>query len=250
MIPMLENLMVYLKNELKVKLYSKGYRMVGIGESTIEKALTGFYEKHPLVKIAPYAGVGELKYVFTSSDEKSLMETMNHFHNQFSEYIYGSLEDTLEGVIVEKLIEKNMIISMSESCTGGLISSKIVNVSGSSKVFKESFVTYSNEAKIKHLGVKEETLKTLGAVSEETAFEMAKGNAFNTNADIVISVTGIAGPTGDSPEKPIGLTYFGLYHKGVTKTYKKIFNGNREMVRTRATSFALNLVRKELLKIK
>ncbi len=141
-----------------------------------------------------------------------------------------------------------MIISVAESCTGGLIASKIVNVSGSSKVFKEAFVTYSNEAKIEHLGVKEETLKSLGAVSEEVAFEMAKGTAIKTLADIVISVTGIAGPNGDTPGKPIGLTYFGLSHKGVTKTYKRIFNGNREMVRTRATIFALNLVRKELFK--
>ena len=114
--------------------------------------------------------------------------------------------------------------------------------------FKESFVTYSNEAKIKHLGVKEETLKTLGAVSEEVAYEMAKGTSKKTSADIVISVTGIAGPTGDTPGKPIGLTYFGLSHMGVTKTYRNIFNGNREMVRIRATSFALNLVRKELFK--
>jgi nicotinamide-nucleotide amidase len=244
--PMLGKLVEYLRKELKIKLYSKGFRMVGTGESTMEKALTGFYEKHPLVNVAPYAGVGELKYVFTSSNENSLLETMNHFKDLFSEYIYGDLEDTLEGVIVERLIEKNMIISMSESCTGGMLASKIVNVSGSSKVFKESFVTYSNESKIKHLGVKQETLTTYGAVSKEVAFEMAKGTAFNTLADIVISITGIAGPTGGTPEKPIGLTYFGLSHNGITKTYKRIFNGNREMIRTRATIFALNLVRKEL----
>lgn len=246
MMPMLDELLIYLKKELKIKLHSKGFRMVGIGESTIEKALTGFYEKHPLVNIAPYAGVGELKYVFTSSNEKSLIETMNHYYDQFSEYIYGDLDDTLESVIVEKLIEKNMVISMAESCTGGLIASKIVNVSGSSKVFKESFITYSDEAKIKHLGVKEKTLKTVGAVSKEVAYEMAEGTAIRTSADIVISVTGIAGPTGGTPEKPIGLTYFGVSHNGVTKTYKRIFNGNREMVRTRATIYALNLVRKEL----
>jgi nicotinamide-nucleotide amidase len=248
MIPMLEELIIYLKNELDIKLYSKGFRMVGIGESTMEKSLTGFYEKHPLVNVASYAGIGELKYVFTSSNEKSLLETMTDFKNKFNEYIYGDLGDTLEGVIVKQLAEKNMIISIAESCTGGLISSKIVNVNGSSKVFKESFVTYSNEAKIKHLGVKEETLNSLGAVSKEVAYEMAKGTANRTMADIVVSVTGIAGPTGGTPEKPIGLTYFGLSHNGHTETFKRIFNGNREMVRIRATVFALNLVRKELLK--
>jgi len=247
MVPMLDELIVYLKNELDIKLYSKGFRMVGIGESVMEKALSGFYEKHPLVNIAPYAGIGELKYVFTSSNKKSLLKTMNDFNSRFNEFIYGDLTDTLEGVIVKKLTEKNMIISVAESCTGGLISSKLVNVSGSSKVFKESFVTYSNEAKTKYLGVDKEVLVKLGAVSKEVAFEMAKGTAKVTMADIAVSVTGIAGPTGDTPEKPIGLTFFGITNKGVTKTYRKIFNGNREMVRTRATIFALNLVRKELI---
>lgn len=245
--PMLDKLITYLKKELDIKLYSKGYKLVGTGESLMEQALTGFYEKHPLVNVAPYASVGEFKYVFTSPSEKALNETMTDFYKQFNEFIYGGLDDTLEGVVVKMLTEKNMIISMAESCTGGLLASKIVNVSGSSKVFKESFVTYSNEAKIKHLGVSKQTLDTLGAVSEEVAYEMAIGTANKTLSDIAISITGIAGPTGDTPDKPIGLTYFGLSHNGVTKTYKRIFNGNRKMIRTRATVFALNLIRKELL---
>lgn len=245
--PMLEELVIHLKNILDIKLYSKGFRMVGIGESTMEKALTGFYEKHPLVNIAPYAGIGELKYVFTSASIESLEETMSDFKDMFEDYIYGGLNDSLEGVLVKNLIEKKLIVSVSESCTGGLISSKIVNVSGSSKVFKEAFITYSNSAKVKYLGVKEETLNTHGAVSKEVAFEMAKGTANKACSDISISATGIAGPTGGSIEKPVGLVYFGLSYKGVTKTFKKIFNGNREMVRTRATIFALNLLRKEIL---
>ncbi len=248
MVPMLEKLIEYLKKELDIKLYSKGFRLVGTGESTMEKALTGFYELHPLVNVAPYASIGEIKYVFTSSSEESLEETMNDFYSRFSEFIYGSLDDSLEGVIVNKLIEKEMTISMAESCTGGMLASKIVNVSGSSAVFKESFVTYSYEAKIKYLGVMKETLKKLGAVSKEVASEMAIGLAKETSADIAISITGIAGPTGGTPGKPIGLTYFGLSKNGVTNTYKRVFNGNREMVRTRATIYALNLIRKELIK--
>ena len=246
MLPMLDKLLEYLKKEMNIKLYSKGFRLVGTGESTMEKALTGFYEKHPLVNIAPYASVGEIKYVFTSSDKAQLDETMNEFYHKFQEFIYGDLNDTLEGVIVDKLIKKNIIISVAESCTGGLLASKIVNVSGSSKVFKEGLVTYSNDAKIKYLGVLKETLNKEGAVSKEVAYEMAMGLAKVTSADIAVSITGIAGPTGGTPEKPVGLTYFGITYNGVTNTHKKIFNGNREMVRTRATIFALNLIRKEI----
>ena len=246
--PMLDELIIYLKKELDIKLYSKGFRMVGTGESTMEKALTGFYELHPLVNVAPYASIGEIKYVFTSENKEELLKTMNEFYDKFSEFIYGNLDDSLEGVIVKKLIDEKMTISMAESCTGGMLASKIVNVSGSSEIFKESFVTYSNKAKTKYLGVKEKTLNSLGAVSEDVAYEMASGLAEETLSDIAISITGIAGPTGDTPEKPIGLTYFGLSNKGTIKTYKKIFNGNREMIRIRATIFALNLIRKELLK--
>lgn len=199
MLPMLDKLLEYLKKEMNIKLYSKGFRLVGTGESTMEKALTGFYEKHPLVNIAPYASVGEIKYVFTSSDKAQLDETMNEFYHKFQEFIYGDLNDTLEGVIVDKLIKKNIIISVAESCTGGLLASKIVNVSGSSKVFKEGLVTYSNDAKIKYLGVLKETLNKEGAVSKEVAYEMAMGLAKVTSADIAVSITGIAGPTGGTP---------------------------------------------------
>ncbi len=247
MMPMLEELIEYLKEDLDIKLYSKGFRLVGTGESTMEKALTGFYEKHPLVNVAPYASVGELKYVFTSASEKQLDETMSDFYSKFGEYIYGNLGDSLEGVIVKKLNEKNMIISIAESCTGGLFSSKIVNVSGSSNVFKEGLITYSNEAKMKYLKVSKETLIEKGAVSKEVAYEMASGLAKETSCDMAISITGIAGPTGGTPDKPVGLTYFGLYHNGKVNTYKRIFNGNREMVRIRATIYALNLVRKVLI---
>lgn len=248
MLPMLEVLIKYLKNELDIKLYSKGFKLVGTGESTMEKALTGFYEKHPLVNVAPYASIGEIKYVFTSSDEEKLEETMSDFYNKFNEFIYGNLDDTLEGIIVKKLIENKMTISTAESCTGGLLAYKITNVSGSSEVFKEGFITYSYEAKSKYLNVLKETLEKYGAVSKEVAHQMATGLAKKTSADIAISITGIAGPTGDTPDKPIGLTYFALTHNGVTNTHKRVFNGNREMVRTRATIFALNLIRKELFK--
>ena len=248
MLPMLEKLIEYLFEINDARLYSKGYKLVGIGESTIEKSLTGFYELHPNVNIAPYASIGEIMYIFTSNNTDDLDSAMTEFNTKYSQYIYGDLDSTLEGVVVKLLDKKKMIISVVESCTGGMLASSIVNVSGSSAVFNESVVTYSNEAKIKYLDVSLDTLSVYGAVSSECAFDMAKKLYDKTISDITISITGIAGPTGGTTEKPIGLVYFGMTNNSETITFKKIFNGNRYMIRKRATIFALNLVRKELLR--
>ncbi len=244
MFPMLDKLIEYLTEKLNIKLFSKGFKLVGTGESTMEQSLSGFYQFHTNVNIAPYASVGEIKYIFTSDNQSDLKCSMNEFRSFYKEYIYGDLEDTLEGVVVKKLAENNLIISIVESCTGGLLAGAITNVSGSSKVFNESIVTYSNEAKIKYLDISLDTLSKHGAVSEECAFEMANNLYKKTDSDITVSITGIAGPTGGTEEKPVGLVCFGITYKNDTSTYKKIFNGNREMIRRRAVIYALNLVRK------
>ena len=247
MLPMLEKLIDYLKEKLDIKLFSKGFKLVGTGESTMEKSLTRFYDLHPNVNIAPYAGIGEIKYIFTSNNKENLDTAMDGFYSKFSAFIYGDLDDTLEGVIVELLTRNKMIISVVESCTGGMLASTIVNVGGSSQVFNESIVTYSNKAKIKYLDISVDTLNTYGAVSSECALEMSNNLSNKTNADITVSITGIAGPTGGTTEKPVGLVFFGITFNGETTTHKKMFNGNRYMIRKRATIFALNLVRKQLI---
>lgn len=247
LIPMLDPMIELIKDELDINLISRGFKLVGTGESSMENNLRGFYGVHPKVNVAPYANVGEIKYIFTSSDTDALDRAMKDFYKKFEEFIYGGLEDTLEGVVVELLREQSKTISVVESCTGGMLSSRIVNVSGSSKVFKEGLVTYSNDAKIKYLNVKEETLKEYGVVSPEVVEEMCDNLYDQTDADITVSISGVAGPNGGSEAKPVGLVYFGLNHKGNTKIYRKVFNGNREMVRLRATIFALNIVRKNLL---
>jgi len=247
MLPMLEKLVEYLEKTNNIKLFSNGFKLVGIGESTMEKSLTGFYDLHPNVNIAPYATIGEVKYVFTSNNKDDLDICMNEFYNKYTNYIYGNLNDTLEGVVVNLLKDKKIIISIVESCTGGMLASTITNVSGSSSVFNESIVTYSNEAKTKYLDVSKNTINTYGAVSSECAKEMSKGLFKKTKSNITLSITGIAGPTGGTKEKPVGLVYFGLTYEGETNTYKKIFNGNRYMVRKRATIYALDLIRKQLI---
>lgn len=137
----------------------------------------------------------------------------------------------LNDEVVLLLIEHNMTIAAAESCTGGLFAALITEVAGASAVINESFVTYANSAKMKHLGVKEATLDAHGAVSRETAYEMAEGLSKRTGADITVGITGIAGPDGGTKEKPVGLVYAGICINGKTEVIKMNHSGNRDEVR-------------------
>ncbi len=159
-----------------------------------------------------------------------------------------------EFLLVEKLIKKNMTVASCESCTGGLLSKRITNVSGASSVFGYGVCTYANEAKIKLLGVSPETLKEHGAVSEQTAIEMAKGMLALSRADVAVSTTGIAGPTGGTEEKPVGLVYTAVCAKDGYCVCKKLLLGNienpdRENIRYAASCEALGLVIEYLEKL-
>ena len=144
--------------------------------------------------------------------------------------------------VVRKLKEAGMTVTTVESCTGGLLSATLVDVSGASDVFYQGVVTYANEAKVRLVGVKETTLQAHGAVSEETAREMAEGGAKAANADAALAVTGIAGPGGGTKEKPVGLVYIGCYVNGKTIVKKNLFTGNRRKVREQAVETALKLL--------
>lgn len=137
----------------------------------------------------------------------------------------------IEEKLVELLIEKKLTITTAESCTGGMISSALVNVPGASSVLNEAYVTYSNEAKMRLLGVEGETLDTVGAVSEETARQMAEGAAKAASADCAIAVTGIAGPDGGTEDKPVGTVYAGYYVCGKVVVERYQFDGDRYEVR-------------------
>jgi nicotinamide-nucleotide amidase len=245
--PMLAEVMKYLKDRVGLNIFSEGFKLVGTGESAMEEKLTGFYEQYPTVNIAPYASLGEIKYIFTSTDKKELARAKTAFYQQFSEYVYGSIDDTLEETVVNLLRDKHKVIATAESCTGGLLASSITSVAGASNVFYEGLITYSNEAKMKYLDVTKATLDIEGAVSEACVKEMAINLQAKTNADYTLSISGIAGPDGGTEEKPVGLVYFGLYHHGKIIVEKQIFNGNRTMVQTRAKIYALNMLRKVLI---
>lgn len=152
--------------------------------------------------------------------------------------------ETLEEWIVKELTKRSASITTAESCTGGLLSGRIVNASGASEVFHQSFVTYSNDAKNRLLGVKQEILDSVGAVSEETAAQMAAGAAEAADAEVALSTTGIAGPDGGTPEKPVGLVYIGCCCYGETVVEKHLFRGNRMEVREASVEAALILAKK------
>ena len=144
-----------------------------------------------------------------------------------------------EEELVTLLNEKKYVIATAESCTGGMVASKIVNVSGASEVFQTGFVTYANETKMKYLGVNKNTLEQFGAVSEETVREMAEGCARETGADVTVVTSGIAGPGGGTEDKPVGLVWFGCFYDKKVYVTSKIFPGNRLEIREAAANHAL-----------
>lgn len=152
----------------------------------------------------------------------------------------------LEEKVVKELQNRQYKITTAESCTGGLLAGRILNVSGASAVYNEGHITYSNEAKERLLGVSHNTLEAYGAVSEQTAAEMAKGAARVANANVGLSTTGIAGPGGGTPEKPVGLVYVGCCLNGEVTVEECHFQGNREENRAAAVEAALQLLWRRL----
>lgn len=148
----------------------------------------------------------------------------------------------MEEKIVRFLNEHNMMITTVESCTGGLIAARLVNVSGASNVFSEGYITYSEDAKAKMVGVNPETIKKYNVVSEEVAYEMASGGAKTANADVAVSVTEVAGPLGGTKDIPVGTVCIGVYYKNKVITEKFLFNGDRLQVRNQAVDKALEMV--------
>lgn len=156
-------------------------------------------------------------------------------YNKIGKFIFGEDNDRLEGKVVELLRENKLSISTAESCTGGMLASRLIDVSGVSEVFYEGIVSYSNESKMKRLRVKKETLEKYGAVSEETVREMVMG----LQTDVGLATTGIAGPEGGTEEKPVGLVYMGIKIKDRVYVEKRVFKGDRNKVRERTVSHTL-----------
>ncbi len=254
--PMFErDIMPYLRSLEPEGIYSKMVKICSIGESKAETMVLDLMENQSNPTIAPYAKTGEVHFRVTAraldeAEADKLMEPMlKELSERFGDKIYTTSEEvTLEEAIVDMLKEKNLTLTTAESCTAGLLAGRIMNVAGASQIYNEGYITYSNEAKEKRVGVSHGTLESHGAVSHETAAEMAEGAARAAGADASVSVTGIAGPDGGTKEKPVGLVYVGCYVKGNVRTEEFRFLGNRAKNREYAVVRALTLLREELLK--
>ena len=197
-------------------LYYRTIRTFGIGESMLETKLLPLIDGQTDPTLATYAKMGEATVRIASKrptleEARSAVEDMiAKVYDYVGEYIYSTEDESLPQVVGQKLISKNLTMSTAESCTGGMIAAAMTDISGISAVFERGIVTYSNGAKMDELGVLEETLAQYGAVSPQTAEEMVRGLKAKTGSRVCVSVTGIAGPGGGTPEKPVGLIYVGV----------------------------------------
>ena len=247
--PMFKKALKHLEAISGVVMRSRVLRVFGIGESRAATMLEDIIKTQTNPTIAPYAKEGEVTFRITASSDteeeaKELLDEMTQkVYARIGEYIYGEGDDnSLEKVVVNMLCEKNMTLATCESCTGGLIGQMITKVSGASDIYKFGFITYSNEAKQKLVGVKGETLDTYTAVSEAVAKEMAEGARKISGADIAVSVTGYAGPTGEN----VGLVYIGVSDEKGTEAYRFMQSGDRERIRKKSALCALDIVRRRL----
>lgn len=255
LIPMVEEtLLPYVRGKVKGNvILQKVLRVVGKPESVVEEILQGIMTPTGNPTVTPLAKPYEIQVAITAEgDEETtkrlIEETERKIRERLGEDIFGTDQEELEEVVGRMLKERKMSLSVAESCTGGLLGYRITKVSGSSGYFMGGVISYSNEAKGKILGVSGENLERYGAVSEEVAKEMAEGVRRLFCTDLGIGITGIAGPTGGTPEKPVGLVYIALATPTGTICQRNIFPGDRESVRWRSSQTALDMLRRWLLR--
>jgi nicotinamide-nucleotide amidase len=245
--------MTYLEKKSNSVVVGEKIIVTGLGESTAETLIMDLIKSQKNPTIAPFAGRGKVTFRITAKatsreEAKKLIEPVKEeVLKRFGENAYPENIESIEKFVCTNLIEKNITIATAESCTGGMLASKFIDYPGISEIYKEGFITYTNESKIKRLNVKNETLVKFGAVSEETAKEMAVGAAQAAESDIGLSVTGIAGPGGGTKEKPVGLVYIGLYYDGETHVIEKNYPGGRNIIRERSSTYAFDLIKRKVL---
>lgn len=251
---LLEQVRPYLEKRADCIIYSESLRIFGVGESAAEEKLKAIIDRQTNPTIAPYAKTGEMELRLTAkaSDtqqaKKMLQPLETEVRNILGDFIYAKGENaSLEKTVVDLLRTSGKTAATAESCTGGLVAKKITDIPGASACFPCGMITYSNEQKQALLEVSAETLAAHGAVSSQTALEMCQGVREKTGADIGIGITGIAGPDGGTDEKPVGLVYIGICAEGVHRAFRFYLAGDRNMIRERASLYALDIIRRYLL---
>jgi len=229
-------------------IVSRILRLAGMGESQAEAEISDLIQAQTNPTIAPLAKTHEVFLRLTArapsraAAEELIQPVEAEIRRRLADHVYGADDETLEVVVGRMLKEAGLTLAVAESCTGGLIGHRLTNVPGSSGYFLASLTAYSNESKIDLLGVPEDTIGKHGAVSAETAAAMAEGVRRATGADIGLSVTGIAGPEGGTPAKPVGLVYVARADAGGTVTEELRLRGDRSMIKERAAQTALYLL--------
>ncbi len=255
LIPMFEiKIYPYLRKKQPEVILSEMVKLCGIGESRAETMIADLIEKQSNPTIATYAKTGEvhLRITARAKDEEAARKLMKpilkELKARFGAYIFSMDKyTTLEETVVQLLRENELTLTTVESCTGGLLTGRLINVAGASEVVKQGLVTYSNKAKRKLVGVKKTTLKEYGAVSDKTAREMVKGAILMTGSDAAVAVTGIAGPDGGTKEKPVGLVYIAAAVRGQLYVKEYRFTGDRAKIRESSVAAALTLLREGIL---
>lgn len=228
-------------------IFSRTLRSIGLGESSIAELLEDLISDQSNPTIALYARESEIFIRITAKADSELAArelivfTEQEVRARMGAYIFGVDEENLQTALGQLLLERNLTISLAESCTAGMATSLLADIAGSSQYLKGAIVSYANASKVRELGVNATDLDTYGAVSEQIASQMASGVCTRMGTDIGVGITGIAGPDGGTEEKPVGLVYIGISFQGRTICVKNLFagNGSRSMVRIRAAKMAL-----------
>ena len=238
------------------KLYSQSVHLCHISENRVDPELRTLDRVYPDVEKGIYPGYGVLSVTFKlkeASEKKAqgiLSTCREALEESFYTHVYSVEDKSIAKAVHQHMTRLNMTLAVAESCTGGNIAAKITEIPGSSNYFLGSVVSYSNETKEKILNVRKQTLDAYGAVSKETVKEMLEGLMQVTNADYVMAVSGVAGPTGGTPEKPIGLVYCGLMKKGEAPEIAKIMAkgvGKRDLVIEYTTNFMLGTLYRKVV---
>jgi nicotinamide-nucleotide amidase len=249
--PMLTELLIpFLRERYNISeaIYTRVLHTVNIGESEIDHRIDDLFRagENPKIAVLAHEGLADVKLMAKAHSEEEALAMLAPLEVQVRErlagFVFGADRTSLAGAVHELLQARGQTIAVAESCTGGRIAAAMTAVPGSSQSFLGGIVAYDNAVKIEELGVSEQTLEQYGAVSEETAREMARGARQRLDASVAISTTGIAGPDGGTAEKPVGLVWFGIDSGDEIQSLSFNFRGDRDAIQRRATVMALGLV--------
>jgi len=250
-----ETVIPYLDERSESMIVSRFLRIFGIGESAMEEAIKDLIEDQSNPTLASYVKEGEIalritaRYPKDNTAEDIITPVEEEIKKRLGIKVYSSDNKGLDEVVAEMLLQTDATISIAESCTGGLISARLTEIPGISRIFNRGIISYSNQSKMENLNVKHKTLERFGAVSRETAIEMAAGIRKISGTDLGLAVTGIAGPDGGTPEKPVGLVYIALSHKDEVECKELRLWGARNRIRNVTSLHAFDMIRRKLINL-